>query len=47
MVIDRLDADSAADIEALGLRVQVAQTVMSTDADRAALAEAILEQRAA
>ena len=42
MVIDRLDADSAPDIETLGLRVLIAQTVMSTDADRAALAEAIL-----
>jgi LPPG:FO 2-phospho-L-lactate transferase len=44
MVIDRLDADSAPDIEALGLRVQVAQTVMKTDAHRAALAEAMLER---
>ncbi len=44
IVIDRQDASSAPEIEALGLRVQVAQTVMTNDAERAELARAIVSE---
>ena len=42
MVIDRADAAQAPEIEALGLRVLVTQTVMQTTADRQRLAEETL-----
>jgi len=40
-VLDDADADLAASVEALGLRVEVLPTVMRTDADRASLATAV------
>jgi LPPG:FO 2-phospho-L-lactate transferase len=43
-VIDEADASLAPDIERLGLKVQVLPTVMRGDADRAALASAIVER---
>ena len=43
MVIDRVDADQQADIEALGLRTRSAETLMSTPAIARGVAEAALE----
>jgi LPPG:FO 2-phospho-L-lactate transferase len=43
-VIDEADASLAPDIERVGLEVQVLPTVMRSDADRAALASAIVER---
>lgn len=43
VVIDQLDGELAPSVEALGLRVIVAQTVMTTDGERAALARTILD----
>jgi LPPG:FO 2-phospho-L-lactate transferase len=45
-VIDRVDAGLAPEIEALGLRVVVTDTIMSDDAARARLAGAMLEAAA-
>lgn len=42
LLIDTLDAALAPEIEALGLRAIVAESVMRTDADRAALARRVL-----
>jgi LPPG:FO 2-phospho-L-lactate transferase len=42
MTIDALDAADAPRIEALGMAVRVAQTVMRGDADRQQLARAVL-----
>lgn len=42
-VLDRVDAALAADVEALGMRTLVADTVMRDDASRAALAQVVLE----
>jgi len=42
LLIDTLDAALAPEIEALGLRAIVAESVMRTDADRAALARSVL-----
>lgn len=44
-VLDEADAALAPDIEALGVQVDVMPTVMTTDADRAALAEAMIQPR--
>jgi len=41
-VLDQLDADQAAAVEALGVRVEVAQTVMKSAQDRTALADGVL-----
>lgn len=41
-VLDEVDRGAAAEIEALGVQVRVAQTVMSSDADKVALAEECL-----
>jgi len=41
-VLDQLDADQAAAIEALGVRAEVAQTVMKSTQDRIALADGVL-----
>ncbi len=41
-VLDEIDAAKKAEIEALGMTVKVAQTVMRTDADRVALAREIV-----
>ena len=38
-VIDDVDGDKAADIEALGMRAVVTDTIMTSDADKARLAE--------
>jgi LPPG:FO 2-phospho-L-lactate transferase len=43
MVIDRMDADARAAIEALGMRVLVTDTVMSTAEDRRRLASEVVE----
>jgi len=43
IVIDRVDEGLAPGIEALDLAVLVAQTVMRTDDDRAALARTVLD----
>ncbi len=42
MVIDRVDADAAPRIEALGMRVLVTETVMQAVPDRVRLAEDVL-----
>ena len=42
LVIDEIDRHYAPDIEALGIRCAVAQTIMGCDADRAALASRVL-----
>jgi LPPG:FO 2-phospho-L-lactate transferase len=42
LVIDRADADGAAEVEAAGVRCVVTDTVMHDDASRRALAEAVL-----
>ncbi|HZL15929.1 MAG TPA: 2-phospho-L-lactate transferase CofD family protein, partial [Verrucomicrobiae bacterium] len=42
-VIDRADAALAPDVERLGMRAVVAESVMTDDAARAALARAVLE----
>jgi hypothetical protein len=42
MTIDALDADDAPRIASLGMAVQVAQTVMRSDADRQQLAREVL-----
>ena len=42
LVIDRADADGAADVEADGVRCVVTDTVMRDAASRRALAEAVL-----
>jgi LPPG:FO 2-phospho-L-lactate transferase len=41
-VLDSVDATMAPEIEALGMRVLVTDTVMKTDADRARLAEEVI-----
>ncbi len=46
LVIDLSDVELRAEIEALGIRVLVTETVMTTDADRRRLATEILESRA-
>jgi LPPG:FO 2-phospho-L-lactate transferase len=38
LIIDEQDADEAGAIEALGLQVEIAQTVMNNDQDKFALA---------
>src|SRR5918999_1748564 len=43
-VLDEADAELAPDVEGLGMAALVLPTVMSTDADRAALARAIMER---
>ena len=42
-VIDEVDAQLAPEIESLGMHVSVLPTVMRTDADRSALAQALIE----
>jgi LPPG:FO 2-phospho-L-lactate transferase len=42
-VIDRVDAELAPEVEALGLRVVVTDTIMTDDAARARLAGEVLE----
>jgi hypothetical protein len=42
MVVDRRDAAVAAEVEALGLQAVVAETVMASAADAAALAGVVL-----
>jgi LPPG:FO 2-phospho-L-lactate transferase len=42
-VIDGVDAALAPDVERLGMRAAVAESVMTDDASRAALARAVLE----
>jgi LPPG:FO 2-phospho-L-lactate transferase len=43
-VLDETDAALAPEVEALGMRAVVLPTIMTSDADRAALARAILER---
>jgi LPPG:FO 2-phospho-L-lactate transferase len=43
LVIDLVDAEAAPQIEALGLKVLVTQTVMKTDDDKIKLAAEVLE----
>ncbi len=42
-VLDKVDADLAGDVEALGVRAVVADTIMSDDPTRARLAAVVLE----
>jgi LPPG:FO 2-phospho-L-lactate transferase len=42
LVIDVLDADQAQAIEALGMRVQISQTVMNSPEDKSKLAADVL-----
>jgi hypothetical protein len=42
-VLDDADADLARDVAALGMEADVLPTVMRTEADRAALARAVME----
>jgi LPPG:FO 2-phospho-L-lactate transferase len=42
IVIDTLDADDAARIEALGMRVHITDTVMRTEEDRVRLAADVI-----
>jgi LPPG:FO 2-phospho-L-lactate transferase len=42
-VLDEADAAQAAEVEALGMRAVVLPTVMRSDADRATLAQQILD----
>ena len=45
-VLDEIDADLVAEVEALGMAVEVRQTVMRTEGDRAALASSLLADAA-
>jgi LPPG:FO 2-phospho-L-lactate transferase len=45
-VVDRVDADLAPEIEGLGMKVLVTDTVMTDDASRARLAGGVLESAA-
>ena len=47
MIVDAQDADAVTDVESLGLAAPLAQSVMTTDADKTALAEAVLTAAAA